>query len=59
MIININIFLVTLLAGFILVYIFHPKPNIVIKYPTPENINKIIYKDDAGLSYKYTIEEVK
>ena len=34
-------------------------PNIIIQYPTPENAGKKVYKDDAGVCYKYRTEEVE
>jgi hypothetical protein len=35
-----------------------PSKNVII-YPTPYNAGKIVYKDDAGVCYKYDIKEVK
>ena len=40
-------------------YITNPLPNIIIKYPTPENTGKIIYKDNADTCYKYESNEVE
>ena len=51
--------MITLGIGFLLVYVLQPKPNIVIRYPTPENLENIIYTDDSGLCYKYEAQEIK
>ena len=57
--IDLCVFIIALGIGFFFVYVFQPKPNIIIKYPTPENLDDIIYTDDSGLRYKYELEEVK
>lgn len=40
--------------------IFCMKPMMVptMKYPTPETVDKLIYKDKNGICYKYTTKEV-
>lgn len=38
-------------------YLNNKKPDIVIKYPTPENAGRITYKDDAGVCYRYKVIE--
>jgi hypothetical protein len=52
-------FLISFCIGIFFVYISTPKPKIIIKYPTPQNAGKIIYKDNSGLCYKYLAKEVK
>ena len=44
--------------GFFVVYISNPKPQIIIKHPTPENAGKIVYRDDNNVCYKYRKVEV-
>jgi len=41
-----------------MVYITIPTPEIIIRYPTPHNSGKIIYKDIADLCYVYDKTEV-
>jgi len=41
------------------VYIAAPKPKIIIKYPTPYNANKIVYRNDNDICYKYKVDEIK
>jgi hypothetical protein len=38
---------------------FTPAPDVIIKYPTPENAGHNIYTDDADNCFKYGSEEVK
>ena len=52
-------FFISFCVGMFLVYISTPKPRIIIKYPTPQNAGKIIYKDNSGVCYKYLAKEVK
>ena len=51
------IFLVSLCIGPFYTYITAPKPDVVIKYPTPFNAGKITYIDDAGVCYKYAVKK--
>lgn len=44
--------------GILIAYLSTPTPEIIIKYPTPENAGKIIYKDNADVCYKYKVNEV-
>jgi len=51
-------FFIALAIGLFLTYIFAPPKKIIIKWPTPENSGKIIYKDNADLCYKYKANEI-
>jgi len=51
-------FFIALVFSLICTYLLTPIPTIIIKYPTPENAGKIIYKDKADICYKYKAEEV-
>lgn len=51
-------FFIALFVGMFLTYILTPIPDIIIKYPTPENAGNIIYKDSADTCYKYKATEV-
>ena len=57
--INPIIFFVALFVGIFIAYITVPVPDIVIKYPTPENAGKIVYRDSADVCYKYKANIVK
>lgn len=56
---NLFAFIIAFSIGIFYVYISSPKPKIIIKYPTPYNANKIVYKNDTDICYKYDVEEVK
>ena len=51
-------FFIALFIGLFIAYISTPAPDIIIKYPTPQNAGKIVYKDDSDVCYKYKAEEV-
>jgi hypothetical protein len=56
--INIRVFLVSLAAGLLFVYLSNPDPTIIFVYPTPDNIDKIKYKDKAGNCFNFVANEV-
>lgn len=45
--------------GMLYVYISTPEPEIIIKYPVPDEAENIIYKDYSDMCYKYVPKEVK
>jgi len=47
-----------LAIGVIAIMFIKPEQSVVLKYPTPENSGKIVYKDKNGVCYKYTSTEV-
>ncbi len=53
------IFFISFCIGLFFVYIFAPEPDIIYKYPTPENAHKLVFTDDADNCYKYNYKEVK
>lgn len=50
-------FLIAFCIGIFLVYISEPLPEVIIKYPTPHNAGKVIYKDMADVCYVYDKRE--
>jgi len=57
---NIFAFIIAFSFGILYVYIASPKPQIIIKYPTPYNANKIVYRNpNSDMCYKYEVNEVK
>lgn len=51
-------FFVALAIGLFFTYIYAPKKKIIIKWPTPENVGKLVYKDYSDLCYKYNANEI-
>jgi len=52
-------FFLALFIGMFFVYVSTPTPDIIIKYPIPEEADKLIFKDYANTCYKYVPEEVQ
>ena len=44
---NVFAFIVSFCLGIFYVYISSPTPNIVMKFPSPYNTGKVIYKNKA------------
>ena len=57
--INFPVFLVSLAIGILFVYLFKPELNVIYVYPTPDNQNKILYKDKTDNCFKFNAEQVK
>ena len=51
-------FFIALAIGLFITYIYAPPKKIIIKWPTPENSGKIVYKDHADTCYKYKANEI-
>ena len=51
-------FLVALFVGLLIVYTTTPHPDIVIKYPTPDNSSTLVFEDDSDNCYKFNTEQV-
>jgi len=58
--IDVRTFFIAFFMGIFLTYIFAKPKKIIIKWPTPENAGKIIYKDekDSDTCYKYKANEI-
>lgn len=52
-------FFISLFIGLFITYTFTPDPEVIIKFPTPENAGKIIYKDNSDNCFKFKSNEVK
>lgn len=55
--INPYVFLISFAIGLFYTYITKPQTEYIIKYPTPYNVGDILYKDKAGICYRYYIEK--
>ena len=56
---NIAAFVVAFVLGIFYVYFSSPVKQIVVKYPTPYNSNKIVYKGLNGDCFKFKAKEVQ
>ena len=57
--IDFRLFFISLAFGILLTYLYQPTPTIIYVYPTPENIDRIQYKDHIGNCYNFTASEVE
>jgi hypothetical protein len=57
--INLRIFLISFAIGLFLVYIYGPEMKTIYIYPSPENVDKIIFKDDADNCFQFDPYEVE
>ena len=51
-------FVLGLVMGIVGILFVNPEKNIIYKYPTPENAEKVIYKDKNGECYTYKAKKV-
>ena len=51
-------FLLAVLVTFMLLYVFTPKPTILIKYPNIEDVDSPLYIDDNDVCYKYKKQQI-
>ena len=56
--INFPIFLVSLAVGLFVVYISMPPTQVIYVYPTPDNEDKITYKDRADNCFHFKSLEI-
>ena len=57
--INPVVFIIAFIISVGVVYIIHPEPVKVYKFPNPENAGKYTYQDENKNCYKYESNEVK
>ena len=51
--VSLPVFLISLAFGLFFVYIYGEDLKPIYVYPTPENVNKILYQDKADNCFKY------
>jgi len=52
-------FIISLAIGMFFVYISSPEPQTIYIYPTPDNVDKILYKDKTDTCYKLIAKKVE
>lgn len=57
--INVPVFLISLAIGLFIVYITVPAPKVIYVYPTPDNVNKIQFKDYSDNCFTFEAEKVQ
>ena len=56
--ISIPVFIISLAIGLFFVYILGPETKIIYIYPSPENVNNILFKDKADNCFELKQEEI-
>jgi len=56
--IDLRIFLISLSFGILMVYLYQPTPTVIYVYPTPDNIDKVMFRDKADNCFKFQANEV-
>ena len=57
--INFKVFVMSLAVGMFIVYLTTKHEKVVHVYPTPENMAKYIYKDNADNCYTFDMERTR
>ena len=57
--ISIPIFLVSFAIGLFFIYVLGPKMKKILIYPSPENVDKVLFKDNADNCFYFKQVEVK
>lgn len=51
-------FFVAFAVGLLFCYLVTPPPAVVVKFPTPHNAGKVVYKDDADTCFQFNADRV-
>jgi hypothetical protein len=57
--ISLPVFIISLAFGLFFVYVYGEDLSPVYVYPSPENVNKILYQDKADNCFQYKAVEVE
>jgi len=55
---SLSVFLISFTIGVLIVYNTTTQGREIMVYPTPENVNQLLYKDSAEQCYQFTPQEV-
>ena len=50
-------FIFSMFIGIMIVYVVHPRPEVINNYPDVDSLSNLVYKDDMGKCYSYVKEK--
>lgn len=50
-------FIFSMFIGIMIVYVIHPRPEVINNYPDVDSLSNLVYKDDMGRCYSYVKEK--
>lgn len=56
--ISLPVFIISFAIGLLFVYILGPEQKTIYIYPTPENVDKLLFKDKANNCFRFEEETV-
>lgn len=56
--INVKWFVVSFAVGLMLCYVMTPPPQVILKFPSPQNAGHVLYHDKDDTCYKYRADRV-
>jgi hypothetical protein len=51
-------FFIAFALGLLICYVCNPSPEVVLKFPSPYNVNNVVYKDKGDSCYKFDASKV-
>ena len=57
--ISLPIFLVSFAIGIFFVYVYGPEMKTIYIYPSPENVNRVLYKDNADNCFRFVPNQIE
>ena len=57
--VSLPVFLISFAVGIFFIYILGPEMKTIMIYPTPENVDKILFKDKADNCFYFEESEVE
>lgn len=55
---NMTALVVSFTVGVLFTYLLTPPPKVIVKFPSPFNAGKIMYRDNADACYKFKSDAV-
>ena len=57
--ISLPVFLISFAIGLLFIYVLGPESKTIYIYPTPENVDKILFKDKADNCFHFEEHEIE